>query len=180
MSAICKGQFADFKLSDAQDLVARESGFDNWSALKKGIDAMPKTEQSEAKTSKIIGVEPQLLVTNVETATEFYVGKLGFSVMFLYGEPPFYVQVGRDDARLNLRSVEGPIFAEGLRSRERDVLSATLTLDHAKAMFLEFQKAGIEFYQTLKTEPWGARTFIIEDPDGNLICFSGPTAKRTL
>ncbi|WP_376774795.1 hypothetical protein [Mesorhizobium silamurunense] len=22
-------------------------------------------------------------------------------------------------------------------------------------------------------EPWGARTFIVQDPDGNLICFAG-------
>jgi hypothetical protein len=29
------------------------------------------------------------------------------------------------------------------------------------------------FHQTLKSEPWGARTFIVRDPDGNLILFSG-------
>jgi hypothetical protein len=26
----------------------------------------------------------------------------------------------------------------------------------------------------LKEEPWGARTFIVLDPDGNLILFAGP------
>jgi len=26
----------------------------------------------------------------------------------------------------------------------------------------------------LKKEPWGARTFIIQDLDGNLILFAGP------
>ncbi|WP_435528297.1 hypothetical protein [Mesorhizobium abyssinicae] len=24
----------------------------------------------------------------------------------------------------------------------------------------------------MRTEPWGARTFIVSDPDGNLICFA--------
>jgi len=169
---------ADFKLSDAQELVARENGFDNWSALRKGIDIMQANERSEAKTSTITGAEPQLFVADIQAATDFYGGKLAFTVVFSYGEPPFYAQVGRDGARLNLRRVEGPVFAEEFRSTERDALSATLLLDHAKALFLEFQERGVEFHQSLKTEPWGARTFIVEDPDGNLICFSGPTAAR--
>lgn len=28
------------------------------------------------------------------------------------------------------------------------------------------------FRQTLRTAPSGARTFIVKDPDGNLICFA--------
>jgi uncharacterized glyoxalase superfamily protein PhnB len=34
-------------------------------------------------------------------------------------------------------------------------------------------RAGVEFHQPLKPEPWGARTFIVRDPDGNLILFAG-------
>ncbi|MEM7440894.1 MAG: VOC family protein [Pseudomonadota bacterium] len=165
----------EFKLSDAQELVARENGFDNWSALRKGIDAMQTNDKSEVKTSTILSAEPQLFVSDIQATSKFYVGKLGFTVVFSYGEPAFYAQIGRGAARLNLRKVEGPVFAEGFRSRERDALSATLALDHAKALFLEFQENGIEFHQPLRTEPWGARTFIVEDPDGNLICFSGPS-----
>jgi hypothetical protein len=26
----------------------------------------------------------------------------------------------------------------------------------------------------LKREPWGAHTFIVRDPDGNLLLFAGP------
>src|ERR1700756_2394891 len=33
---------APFKLSDAQELVARQHGFESWQALKTGIDAMPE------------------------------------------------------------------------------------------------------------------------------------------
>jgi uncharacterized glyoxalase superfamily protein PhnB len=52
-------------------------------------------------------------------------------------------------------------------------VSATLTVDEAEPLFREFQKAGVAFRQTLRTEPWGARTFTVEDPDGNLILFAG-------
>ena len=121
----------------------------------------------------IIASEPQLFVSDVEAASAFYVGKLGFKVALSYGEPPFWAQVARDGGRLNLRSVEMPVFDSGFRSREPDAVSATLTVDKAEPLFREFQKAGVAFRQTLRTEPWGARTFSVEDPDGNLILFAG-------
>ena len=93
--------------------------------------------------------------------------------MLAHGDPPFYAQVARDGGRLNLREVSGPVFESGFRSREADALSATLTLDDAEPLFREFQKAGVAFHQTLRTEPWGSRTFIVQDPDGNLIAFAG-------
>jgi uncharacterized glyoxalase superfamily protein PhnB len=53
------------------------------------------------------------------------------------------------------------------------LLSASITLDDAEPLFLEYQAAGVLFAQPLKTEPWGARTFIVRDPNGNLILFAG-------
>ena len=126
-----------------------------------------------AGTSFIIASEPQLFVSDVEAACAFYVQKLGFKVALSYGEPPFWAQVARDGGRLNLRMVCGPVFDRGFRSREPDAVSATLTLDDTKPLFLEFQKAGVVFHQALRTEPWGARTFIVEDLDRNLILFAG-------
>lgn len=121
----------------------------------------------------IIGSEPQLFVADVEAACAFYVQRLGFTVVLSYGEPTFWAQVGRDAGRLNLRQVDGPVFDSGFRSRQGDAVSATLTVDHAEPLFEEFQNAGVAFQQTLRTEPWGARTFIVRDPDGNLIAFAG-------
>lgn len=164
---------ADFKLSDAQELVARKHDFESWPTLIKGIEAMTATAASSAGTPRIMAAEPQLFVSDMELARRFYVEKLGFKIRFSYGKPPFYAQVYRDLGRLNLRKVGGPVFGRDFRAREQDALSATLVLDDAKPLFLEFQKAKVTFHRTLKTEPWGARSFIVQDPDGNLICFSG-------
>jgi catechol 2,3-dioxygenase-like lactoylglutathione lyase family enzyme len=133
-----------------------------------------RNETSAISLSKptLLGAEPQLFVTDVGASCEFYVKKLGFSVAFLYGEPPFYGQVFRDGARLNLRWLPEPAMKPGLRERE-GLLSASITLDDAEPLFLEFQAAGVVFHQALKTEPWGARTFVVGDPDGNLILFAG-------
>jgi uncharacterized glyoxalase superfamily protein PhnB len=97
-------------------------------------------------------------------------------VDFVYADPAFYGQVSRDQARLALRVVDEPVFAGDIREREH-LLSASLTVateDEIKELFLSYQAAGARFHQTLQKEPWGARTFIIRDPDGNLILFAGP------
>lgn len=68
------------------------------------------------------------------------------------------------------------MFVGDVRERE-GLLSATLTVasaDEIKQLFLSYQAASVRFNQTLTTEPWGAKTFVVVDPDGNLILFAGP------
>ncbi|QHO71755.1 hypothetical protein ACH79_03065 [Bradyrhizobium sp. CCBAU 051011] len=79
-------------------------------------------------------------------------------------------------ARINLRCVAAPLIDPELRDREQ-LLAASLTVARAeeiKNLFLTLQAAGVTFFQTLRREPWGARNFIVRDPDGNLLLFAGP------
>jgi catechol 2,3-dioxygenase-like lactoylglutathione lyase family enzyme len=124
----------------------------------------------------IATAEPQLFVADIMAACEFFTRKLGFAVGFTYGEPPYYAQVRRDGARINLRCVERPPIDVALLERQ-ELLSATLvvaTAHEIRALFLEFQAASVSFVQTLQRKPWGARDFIVRDPDGNLLLFAGP------
>lgn len=121
----------------------------------------------------LIAAEPQLFVDDIAAALDHYVNRLGFRLAFAHGEPAFYAQVVRDGAQLNLRHVDGPVFAEGFRQAEGDVLSATVTTDDVEGLYREFADAGIDFHQALRAEPWGARTFIVADPARNLILFAG-------
>jgi len=165
----------DFKLSDAQELVARQSGFESWQALKTGVQAMTDTAQAIAAKPELIQVEAQLFVADIKASCAFFT-KLGFEVVFTYGEPPFYGQVKRDNARLNLRMVCEPVFVGDIREREQ-LLAASITVGNAaeiRQLFVQYQAAGVDFQQTLKQEPWGARAFIVRDPDGNLLLFAGP------
>lgn len=136
----------------------------------------PRKLKSSPPKAIIVGAEPQLLVADIKRSCAFFCEKLGFSLVFSYGNPPSYAQVGRDAARLNLRHVEGPVIDSTSHARE-ELLSVSMTVataDEIKLLFLEFQSAGVTFHQKLKKQPWGASNFVVQDPDGNLLLFAGP------
>jgi catechol 2,3-dioxygenase-like lactoylglutathione lyase family enzyme len=165
-----------FKLSDAQEVVARQNGFESWQALKTGLPTMSEHAQTISAKPVITAAEPQLFVADINASIDFFAGKLGFAVVFTYGEPPFYAQIMRDAARINLRCVDRPVIDTEARDRE-ELLAASLTVATAediKTLFLEFQAGGATFFQTPKRQPWGAKDFIVKDADGNLLLFAGP------
>jgi uncharacterized glyoxalase superfamily protein PhnB len=169
---------ASFKLSDAQEMVARQQGVDSWQALKTGLSATSLKVKSSPSKATIVSAEPQLFVTDIKRSCEFFCEKLGFSLVFSYGKPPYYAQVRRDVARLNLRRLERLAIESTVRDRE-ELLSASMTVaaaDEIKQLFLEFRSAGVAFHQTLKKQPWGAKNFVVKDPDGNLLLFAGPAS----
>lgn len=169
---------AQLSLAQAHDVVAREAGFADWTQLKRSIEAMTSaadTGASQMNTTtvapEILAAQPQVFVTDLARAVAFYRDRLGFSVAFLYGEPPFYGQVVRDGCALNLRHVERTPWDAAMRTDE-DLLAATFVVSNAKALFLRYKEAGAPFHQTYREQPWRAHDFIVADPDGNLIHFA--------
>jgi catechol 2,3-dioxygenase-like lactoylglutathione lyase family enzyme len=125
---------------------------------------------------KLVTAEPQLFVADVNASCAFFKSKLGFSIIFTYGEPPYYAQVKRGGAALNLRCVEGAAINPDLRDRE-ELLSASITVASASEitqLARDFQQVGVSFAQALAKKPWGALDFIVRDIDGNLLLFAGP------
>lgn len=123
-----------------------------------------------------VSAEAQLFVTDIDVALDFFTARLGFAIDFVWGRPPHYAQVRRDQARINLRSVGEAVFVGDIREREH-LLSASVTLESADAvrqLESDYQNAGVDFHQPSRREPWGAQTFIVRDPDRNLILFAGP------
>src|ERR1700722_14897424 len=145
---------ASFKLSDAQEIVARQQGFDDWQALKTGLATTSRKVKPSPSKATIVCAEPQLIVTDIERSCEFYCEKLGFTLVFSYGKPPYYAQVARDAARLNLRYVEQTVIDSKVRDREQ-LLSVSMTVataDEIKLLYLEFHSAGVAFAQRLKKQ----------------------------
>jgi len=126
----------------------------------------------------LTSVAAHLYVRDIQASIDFFITKLGFTADFTYGDPPFYGQVSRDKALLALRFMDETFFAEDVRERE-GLLCASITLASAQEiqdLFAAYQAADVPFSQMLRDEPWQAKTFIVKDPDGNLILFAGPAS----
>jgi catechol 2,3-dioxygenase-like lactoylglutathione lyase family enzyme len=128
-----------------------------------------------ASRASLIAAIPQLFVSDIAAACTFFTAKLGFAVEFVYGEPAFYAQVKRGGAQIALRHVDRDVMdkiAEAMKA-DVDMLAASIAVDDVQALYAEFQAAQVAFHQDLRTEEWRARTFIVRDPDGNLLLFAG-------
>jgi catechol 2,3-dioxygenase-like lactoylglutathione lyase family enzyme len=128
-----------------------------------------------ASRAVLIAAIPQLFVSDISASCDFFAHKLGFTVEFVYGEPPFYAQVKRGGAQIALRHVDQDVMDKIALATKADVdmLAASISVDDVQALYSEFQAAQVAFHQDLRTEEWGARTFIVRDPDGNLLLFAG-------
>src|ERR1700743_1519475 len=73
---------ANFRLSDAQEVIARQHGFDTWQTMKTKIANTSKQPRHSPSKATIVGSEPQLFVANIEKSCEFFREKLGFSLVF--------------------------------------------------------------------------------------------------
>jgi len=113
---------------------------------------------------------PILFVRDVPASATFFREQLGFKIDFLYGAPPFYGSVSRDEVRLHLRFVHQPNFAE-LAAQEDSLILATVEVSDVQRLFEEFKKRGVEFCQAPTKQPWGGTDFHVRDPDGNVISF---------
>jgi len=163
-----------FPLSEAQEIIALEAGYESWAALKSGIPTAPKIDQLVVADEPVLKAAlPVVFVSNVEASATFFRDELGFVIDFLHGNPPFYGSVSRGGARLHLRFVHELVIGPEVREREDGLLSAFIVVENVKSLFAEYKAAGVKFAHPLRKEPWGASAFTVLDPDGNWICFAG-------
>src|SRR5689334_2765021 len=67
---------ANFKLSDAQEMIARQHGFDSWQALKAGLSTQSRNVKPSPSKATIVCAEPQLFVADIQRSCEFYCKQL--------------------------------------------------------------------------------------------------------
>jgi catechol 2,3-dioxygenase-like lactoylglutathione lyase family enzyme len=116
---------------------------------------------------------PNVFVKDFKAALAYYTGPLGFRPLFVYGDTPFYAHVARDEAILAIRRVDRPVIDH---TAGEDLLSAFIEVSDVNALHKSFQAAGAHIFQAPRDEPWGMRSIIVNDPDGNLICFAANLA----
>jgi catechol 2,3-dioxygenase-like lactoylglutathione lyase family enzyme len=113
---------------------------------------------------------PILFVSDVPASAAFFRERLGFTIDFLYGTPPFYGAVSRGDACLHLRFVHRTNFAE-LAVQEDSLILASIEVSDVQRLYEELKERGASISQTPTKQPWGGTDFYVRDPDGNVISF---------
>jgi Glyoxalase/Bleomycin resistance protein/Dioxygenase superfamily len=99
---------------------------------------MPGQAHDTMSKPVISAIAAQLFVADIKASCDFFTQKLGFSIVFTYGEPPFYAQVKRDRALLNLKCVDYPVIDPALRDRE-SLLSADMAVDTHEEIWLSIR-----------------------------------------
>ena len=113
---------------------------------------------------KLSRIAPEIPVSNLQGAIEYYEQKLGFRVVM---EMPAqdYAIVERDDIAIHL-------FQDGTRSHSPvGIHIFTHQLDELHA---ELQQRGARLSQEIMRKPWGNRDFRVNDYSGNEIKFTEP------
>jgi catechol 2,3-dioxygenase-like lactoylglutathione lyase family enzyme len=164
----------DFPLHEAQEVVALEAGYGSWAALKAAADLDQLPVTAAVQSLRLARAIPVVFVADVRASAQFYRDTLGFAIDFLHGAPPFYGSISRDGACLHLKFVHEPLIAPGLHDRD-GLIMVFVEVDNVKALFAEYVAADATFALRLQKEAWGGQDFIVRDPDGNMICFAGPS-----
>ncbi|MBV8809863.1 MAG: VOC family protein [Acidobacteriaceae bacterium] len=122
----------------------------------------------------ILGIAPQLLVSDLGQAIDYYRDELGFDLDFQYES--FYGSVSRDHCALHLKQTSNVRADRESRIKNED-LDAYISVCDIRVLFAELEQRGARILKALESRPWGCLDFYVQDPDGNLLCFSEPLSQ---
>jgi catechol 2,3-dioxygenase-like lactoylglutathione lyase family enzyme len=104
-----------------------------------------------------------LAVSDIPTAVEFYIKKLGFQQAFTWGEPPTF-------AGVNLGKVQ-MFLAKGMPTPSPDTGAVYFLVGDADQLY-EFHRAnGVEIAQAIDDRPYGIRDYTVRDLHGYYLVF---------
>ena len=122
---------------------------------------------------QIASIAPVLLVADVFGTAEYYRDVLGFQFDQIHGDPPSFVVVRRDGARLMFRQPRqgSPPPANGGASPAfpADVF---LYVDDVEALAEELRGRSADILEGPADRPiWNGRELTVRDGDGRVLCF---------
>lgn len=118
---------------------------------------------SESK-ARLRSASPVLSVDNVPDTAEHYCKMLGFEILSLYGEPPYYAVVERNGVRIHLSEREDT-------STPIEKCAVYVYVDDADALYEEFKGKGIKMFAPPENQENGMREFELTDYNGHFLMF---------
>jgi len=124
-------------------------------------------------TAQVLGIAPQFLVDDLNTAIAYYRDKLGFDLDFSYES--FYASVSRDGFAIHLKCAP-KTMADRTYRKQHEHLDVYIGVVGVATLHDELRSRGALITKSLGERPWSCTDFYVEDPDGYILCFSEPTA----
>ena len=133
-----------------------------------------RTGQLAGDAQAAYSLAPILAVPDVLAAAEFYCDKLGFTIGFLFGDPPTHAGIHRGEwtnegAHIQLTLADQPL------APKPQVGFYVFMGEDVDGLFARYQAAGVHIERELTDEPWGMREFAIRDCNGYLLRFGSPS-----
>jgi len=123
-----------------------------------------------APKPRIHGLEPVLIVRDMDATINFYTEILGFDLDFTYGEPINHAAVSWGDwsgGKVTVQLSLAPQDCEALPYSQLYFFTDA----RIDELFQSFTAKGVEVVSEVKDFPWGMREFAIRDPEGPLLRF---------
>jgi len=121
--------------------------------------------------AKIIGSAPILLVKDVVKSANYYRDKIGFNYERLWGDPPNFCILHRDEFSLMLSQVHNPKHVVPHYKVVHQMWNVYFWVDDAKKIYDEFVQSGAKIDYHLSEKNYGCLEFGIQDLDGYDIAF---------
>ena len=122
----------------------------------------------------MVGVEIVLVCKDLEKAVRFYKEDLGFRVVSEESEKDF---VTLEFAENSIMLEKAELFKDAVPELKEEFeknnpgvgVTIFIHVDDADRRYRDIKAKNVEIFSEIATKPWGAREFVIKDPEGYLL-----------
>jgi catechol 2,3-dioxygenase-like lactoylglutathione lyase family enzyme len=121
---------------------------------------------------RLTRVSPGFAVADIFATAEYYRDVLGFRFDQIWGNPPSFVMLDRDDVRLMFKQVAAEALPTPPRKRSSEQIDVYIYINDAMALADELRGKDADIIEGPIDRPiYGGRELIVRDCDGRVICF---------
>jgi uncharacterized glyoxalase superfamily protein PhnB len=135
------------------------------------IAAERAVSMTSSKIAKLTASAPVLFVRDVHAATEHYRDAMGFSFGEIFGEPPSFAILKRDNMYVMVKQIEDHKHIIPRWTVSAGLWDMYFWVDDVDALYKEFVERGAKIDYGLCDQPYGCREFGTQDIDGHDIGF---------
>lgn len=121
---------------------------------------------------RLTQVMPGFTVADVFETAEYYRDVLGFSFSGIWGNPPSFVMLDRDDVRISMRQVKPEAVPARPAERADGPYDLYLYATDVRAIAEELKAKGAEIVEgPIDRTIYNGRELIVRDLNGLILCF---------